>query len=107
METANTTITVEEVVSAVQGFPTPPKMWAKRFADGLDYAKEMECVDIGINNVWGGTAKNGGCVSSYERIGYHAGSEAFLRGLNFAGCTVNVYRTNCRGGITKYRLQGV
>jgi hypothetical protein len=100
------TITIETVVAAVRGFPTEAKMHAKRFADGLDYAEEMESVTIATNNVWGGRAKNGASVSSYEKIGYHAGSEAFLRGLVFAGCPVCVYRDSDDGQVEKFRLEG-
>ena len=62
------------------------------FTRGVEAGESMEYVAIAVNNVWGGRAKDGGCVSSYEKIGYHTGSTDFIRGVLSTGCPVKVYR---------------
>ena len=62
-----------------------------RFKEGVEYGKGMVYVTIAINNVWGAYSKSGGDVSSYERIGYHAGCADFIRGLLSTDCPVYAY----------------
>lgn len=61
------------------------------FERGQKTGAEMEVCTIAINNVWGGRTKSGGHVSSYEKIGYHAGSVEFIRGVLDAGCKIVKY----------------
>jgi len=58
---------------------------------GVAYADEMVYLAIAANNVWSGQASNGGYVSSYEKIGYHAGSVDFIIGAMAGGCPVYAY----------------
>ncbi|MHC4705124.1 MAG: hypothetical protein ACYTFQ_31630 [Planctomycetota bacterium] len=92
-------ITLAEVLG-VDHVSTDPADYADSaaFKRGADYARMMEYISIAVNNVWGGRAVNGGCVSSYEKIGYHAGSVDFIVGALSAGCQIIVYRRrkHCR-----------
>ena len=66
-------------------------MTTKDYDRGLTDGAAMEVCTIAINNVWGGRRKDGGHVASYEKIGYHAGSLDFIRGVFDAGCRVVKY----------------
>ena len=79
---------------------------SEAFAKGVGYADEMEYVSIPVNNVWGGRAKDGGSVSSYEKVGYHAGSVDFIVGVLCGGCPVYVYRADDDSRIIQYQLEG-
>jgi len=70
------------------------------FERGVKTGNEAESVSIAVNNVWGARMKNGGHCSSYEKIGYHAGSVSFLLGIVSTHCPVHVYRNEYSG----YRL---
>ena len=59
----------------------------------------MTVCTIAINNVWGGWTKTGGSVASYEKIGYHAGSLDFIRGVFDSGCPVRKYSVGADGKI--------
>jgi len=61
------------------------------YARGVNYAGEMEYIAIAVNNVWGGRAKDGGSVTSYEAIGYHAGADRMILGAIESGCAVFAY----------------
>ena len=66
-------------------------MTTSDFERGQKTGAEMSVVTIAINNVWGGRTKTGGHVSSYEKIGYHAGSVEFIQGVLDAGCKIVKY----------------
>lgn len=53
----------------------------KQFQTGLDYSNQSHSVTISGNSVWSCSLKNGGMVSSYEGIGYHACTAALLAGF--------------------------
>jgi hypothetical protein len=72
---------------------------------GMFAGDEMESVTIAVNNVWGGRGKDGASVQSYEKIGYHAGSTDFIRGVLAAGCPVRVFRAG-GDGISIFELEG-
>ena len=106
IETAMPTMTITELIAGIDGFDNCfPVDSDANFARGVDVADEMESVTIAVNNVWGGTSKNGGSVTSYEKIGYHAGSIDFIKGVLSTGCPVKVFR--CGGdGISTFELEG-
>ncbi len=100
-------LTVRELVSVTQGVLTGLTMTAEgndaRFAEGVDMGNQCVYVSVAVNNVWGAQALNGGCITSYERIGYHAGSVDFINGVLSTDCPVVVYRT-VDGVLTKFQL---
>lgn len=53
----------------------------ERYRDGLKVSRDSERVVISARGTWSAALKNGGSLLSYEGIGYHANTEAFLRGL--------------------------
>jgi len=61
------------------------------FERGEKTGRDMVEVSIAVNNVWGGRSKAGASVSSYEKLGYHAGSLEFIRGVFSVGCPVVKY----------------
>ena len=84
------TITLNDVVARVgKGFPTSPGMGDERYNEGLN--NNFDYFTIAINNVWGARANDNGSVSSYEKIGYHAGSIDFVRGILDSGCPAYCY----------------
>jgi len=55
-------------------------------------ASSMLDVTIAINDVWSGVQKDGGHVSSYERIGYHANTAARWNNFLESTATITIYR---------------
>lgn len=53
----------------------------ERYQDGLKVSREADYVTISVRGVWGARLLDGASLQSYEGIGYHANTEAFLRGL--------------------------
>ena len=66
-------------------------MTTNDFDRGISEGGKMTVCTIAINNVWGGRTKDGGHVSSYEKLGYHSGSLEFIRGVLASGCRVVKY----------------
>lgn len=63
---------------------------------GYMTGKKHAVITIALNDTWGGTTRDGGHTTSYEKIGYHAGSVDFLDGVLASGCPV--IRMVDRGG---------
>lgn len=74
------------------------------FDRGVETGNDMEYVTIATNNVWGGRTKSGGSVTSYEKIGYHAGTSGFMLGVLSTGCTVRVATADWTGDLVWRRL---
>jgi hypothetical protein len=86
------TVTLREIVGRVRpvgGAPCPYRCdTCANYARGNDIADEMKYVAIAVNNCWGGRSKSEGEASSYERIGYHNGSECMIRAVIHSDCPV-------------------
>ena len=95
------TITIEELVGNTNGFADSSR--PADFERGVETAGKMECITIAVNNVWGGRSKDGASVSSYEKIGYHAGSIDFIKGALSVGCPVRAYRWRY-GGLMEFEV---
>lgn len=65
---------------------------AKRYQEGLALGTQIRCFNVCANGTWSADMLDGGYMSSYEGIGYHAGSSEFLRGILDSGVTVRIYR---------------
>jgi hypothetical protein len=76
---------------------------AEAYAKGRRIGAKAQEVTIAINDTWGATSDNGGHITSYQRIGYHADTAELLRGILDSGCKLAVYRDNGRG-ITRAEL---
>lgn len=63
-------------------------MSQSHYQRGLETGKKCEEIVIAVNGVWNGRTKDGGALHSYEKIGYHAGTEEFLRGIFASECPV-------------------
>lgn len=67
----------------------------KQLAEARAYARESMIMHVGASGVWSGrfpdlvtsTATTTRSVSSYERLGYHTGTDHFLRAFLEAGGT--------------------
>lgn len=76
----------------------------EQYQKGLAIGYESEYITISVSNVWGCQFKvspahpYGGSCSSYETIGYHAGTAALLRGMLDSGCPIKVYRYGSEDG---------
>lgn len=64
----------------------------EQYQTGLGYSKRSRRVFICANGTWGADLDNGGIMTSYEGIGYHAGTAALLRGILAGPAPVVVYR---------------
>jgi hypothetical protein len=64
----------------------------QQYTKGLEQGKRACCIWIAANGTWGADTLEGGFISSYEGIGYHAGTADLLRGFLDSGCQVKVYR---------------
>lgn len=72
-----------------------------RYAQGIKTGEDCAYVTIAHNNVWSASTREGGLMTSSEKIGYHAGSVNFIGGVIDSGCKVYVYR---RGDARMHRL---
>jgi len=95
-----TDMTIAELIDGYDGYSSHDGQ--AHFDRGVGTAGDMERISIAVNNVWSGRSKDGASVSSYEKIGYHAGSVDFIRGVLAADCPVYVYRWD--GQLIKYNL---
>jgi hypothetical protein len=89
--------------------PVPPiERENANFKRGEDLGDEADYVTISVNNVWGGRTTHAlgytGHISSYERIGYHSGSNDFIAGVLRSGCPVFVYHADAEDRIGLFRL---
>lgn len=69
-----------------------PAREAERHEEGYKLGKSAVCVSLDYRGVWGASLRNGGQVTSYEGIGYHALTHAFLRGILASKCKLVVHR---------------
>jgi hypothetical protein len=92
------------------GWPTPcvePTGYAlEQYNKGLAIGQKSLSVHIACNSTWGGSGKNGGQTSSYEGIGYHAGTGWLLKGFLDSGVPIVVYRMAKGVPITETWIQG-
>lgn len=92
------------------GQPTPevePTGYAKeQYEKGLRIGQESLYVSIACNSTWGARGKDGSSTSSYEGIGYHAGTGWLLKGFLDSGCPIVVYRMLEGQPITETWIQG-
>lgn len=63
-----------------------------QYNKGLTIGQCSKVIHISIRNVWSAELKNGGRMSSYETIGYHAHTASLLRGFIDSGVTIVVWR---------------
>ena len=83
-----------------------------QFKRGEDQGDEADYITISCNNVWGGSIhrRSGSnayncSISSYERIGYHSGTNYFMAGILRSGCPVFVYHAGDDNVVRLYQLQ--
>ena len=92
------------------GWPSPavePAGYAKeQYEKGLAIGAESVSVSIAANSTWGARGKTGGVTSSYEGIGYHAGTGWLLKGFIDSGVPIVVYRFPEEGPMTETWIQG-
>lgn len=67
---------------------------AKQYAKGLQVGKDAVKIAVAVNDVWSANMKDGGHLSSCEKLGYHAGTSELLRGFLDSGAKIVVYREN-------------
>ena len=78
--------------SALDGWDKRPDAKKLAYEKGLKTGREATKFSVAVNNVWSCDCKNGGFLSSYEKLGYHAHTASFFRGVLDSGCPVYVYR---------------
>lgn len=69
-----------------------PAKCERRYQEGLALGPRVRCFNVCANGTWSADMLDGGYMSSYEGIGYHACSAAFLRGILDSGAAVRIYR---------------
>lgn len=74
---------------------------------GIHQAEDSERVTISLNGTWSAKLKNGGNCTSYEKIGYHAGSKEFIEGVLSTECEVYRCKTSETGSITLLRILSI
>jgi hypothetical protein len=88
-------VALETIVSRVRpvltGMDRTVYPGSNNWKRGIMRGDEMVYITIAGNNVWGGETHSGGCVSSYEKIGYHSGSVDFIAGAIASDCPVYAY----------------
>lgn len=76
----------------------------ENYERGLKTGEECTKVWVSANGTWGGDTKNGGIITSYEGIGYHAYTADFWRGILNSGVPVYIFRFDENYRIRKYKL---
>jgi hypothetical protein len=96
---SKTIIDIAAFKPALAGLLTDPEgMRIKRTKEAQDHVKEGMTLHVGQNGLWWGsfpdvhttdpTCKTSRSVQSYERVGFHSGSDYFLQAFLQAGGTV-------------------
>lgn len=62
-----------------------------QYNHGLEIGTEYDVVKLNYRGVWS-AERAGSLVTSYEGIGYHAGTAFLLMGFLDSGCRIEVYR---------------
>jgi len=68
-----------------------------QYRKGLDIGSRAAYVSISIYGTWSAQMKNGGSMSSYEKIGYHIHTAELLRGFIHTGVMIKVFRDTTEG----------
>lgn len=79
----------------------PEQIAADQFAKGLRARDEFSCVHIGASGVWSADLRSErpgttGYCQSYEKIGYHAGTEWLVLGWLTSGVMIADHRSGDR-----------
>lgn len=64
----------------------------QQYNKGLELGKNALVINISVSDVWSMVMKDGSLRTSYERIGYHAGTAALLRGFIDSGAKIVIWR---------------
>ena len=83
--------------------------FARGVAQGTEILAHGGTFTVAINRVWGARWKEkniSASISSYEKIGYHTGSEEFYKGVLSTGCRVVEYVEDENGKIVARLVQG-
>ncbi len=74
-----------------------PKRADEQYASGLETGRRCKAIIICANGTWSADTNDGGWITSYEGIGYHAHTASLLRGFIDSGTKIVVYRDdgNC------------
>ncbi len=105
--TAESFLDASTLRNSFDGFASNVARADQRYRDGLKVGAEANEVHVSINDVWGADCKNGGALSSYERLGYHAGTADFWRGVLDSGCAICVYRVDGNNKIVGHNLRAL
>lgn len=79
------------------GFDTDADKREDRYQKELARCRDYTIFHIGANGTWSATTKDGGSVSSYEGIGYHAYTADLLRAVLDSDCPFIVHRDDGKG----------
>lgn len=88
------------------------KMWKhvvngtadQKYNEGLEIGRQLEEIHISQTGVWSGPTKDGGYLTSYERIGYHVCTKDLLHGFLDSGTPIFVHRWE-DNGIDHYKIK--
>jgi len=69
----------------------------QQYTKGLDIGRKANLVSISIYGSWTAQMKDGGSMTSYEKIGYHANTADLLRGFIDSAVPIKVYRDTTEG----------
>jgi hypothetical protein len=79
----------------------------KKYQEGLKVSNESVEVGICENGTWYACGANGSYTTSYEGIGYHAGTSSLLKGLLAGKAKFVVHRWNGERGTRTCIKEGV
>jgi hypothetical protein len=74
-----------------------PARAEKAYQKGVETGKSARYVFISANGTWGAVMLDGGMITSYEGIGYHAHTADLLHGFIDSGAAIVVYRYGAAG----------
>lgn len=63
----------------------------EQYETGLKYGRDSHYVFISYNGTWGASMKDGGQLTTYEKIGYHACTKDLWKGILDSGTPIRVY----------------
>jgi hypothetical protein len=97
------TLTPEQFLDAAN-LASPLDSWStqayaeEQYRKGLKLGAEATIVHVAVNDTWSAWMKDGAGLSSYEKLGYHAHTQALWRGVLDSGVAIKVHRLEWPAG---------
>jgi hypothetical protein len=103
MQDSNDDVLMKLANMTPEDFLTPEKFstpldsnaWNKiQYNKGLSIGRKAKEIHIACDSTWSARMLDGGYMSSYESVGYHANTKELLQGFLDSGAEIWIHRAN-------------